>query len=167
LEKKINIALILVVFTLWGTVAYKTIRQYFSAKKLIVESGSVTNEMNLSQINKDTFLLEKIARDPFLNTQIPTVALNINTQDNIVVKKTVKNKPIPKPKEMIMWPEIAYYGYIKDGNGQLALIKINAKLYRLRKQQQVESLIIKTIYNDSIELELNKEKRIIRMLSTD
>jgi hypothetical protein len=165
LKKKINIALILVVLALWGTVAYRTIHNCFFSKKIIVESESVTNEMNLSQVNKDTFLLEKIQRDPFLNTetQSPVAVLNTIAQNSVVVRKPTTNKPIPKPKEVIIWPEIAYYGYIKDGNGQIALIKVNAKLYRLKKYQQVESLIIKTIYNDSIELELNKEKRIISL----
>jgi hypothetical protein len=97
-----------------------------------------------------------------VETQLPKVVLNANSQNTIVVKKTIVYKPIPKPKEILNWPKIAYYGYIKDGNGQIALIKVNATLYRSRKHQQIENLIIRTIFNDSIELEYNHEKRIIK-----
>jgi hypothetical protein len=160
MKKKINIVLILAVLGLWGTVAYKTVNQYFFPKELVMNTTQVNSELNVNQINKDTFQLEKITRDPFLNIQ-----------DRVVELKPKKYFPkvkaivIPKPIEIKNWPFVAYYGYIKSKgkDKELVLVKINKKLYKLRKEDQVEEVTVKKIYGDSIELAFNKERKIIRL----
>lgn len=165
-KKKINSILIIVVLGLWGTVAYKTISQYFFSKELVANKISLNSELNLNQINKDTFNLEKVARDPFLNKQDQT-AVFVSKKDysNTANIKIKTNPVVVKPKEIINWPLISYHGYIKSKvkNEELILIKIDEKLYKIIKGDQIEGITLKNVYNDSIELNFNKEKKVIRL----
>lgn len=159
-KKKLNIALLILVFGLWGTVGYKAVSQYIFSKEIALNEVQSNAEFNFSQIKKDTFSIGVIQRDPFLNkiseqkTQVP------------LVKKTYSAPKIIMPpiiKAPIMWPSVSYYGYIKskEKTEELILVKIDNKLYRLRKNAQVDGLFIKKVFNDSLEVVFNKEKRMI------
>jgi hypothetical protein len=163
-KKRINIALLILVLGLWGTVGYKTINQYFFSKEVALSDVQTNATFNFSQIKKDTFHLETIQRDPFLNKS------SIAPSQNPVVKKIysqpkVQIKPIAQPKPIINWPTVSYYGYIKskDKTEELILVKIDNELHKLRKNATVNGLIIKKVFNDSIEVVFNKEKRVIRV----
>lgn len=165
-KKKINIVLIMLVLGLWGTVAYKTVSQYFFSKELVANKTQLNNELNLNQINKDTFNLEKVARDPFLNRQNRTDSLVSKKYYSEIPNVKIKTNPIVlKPKVIINWPLISYHGYIrsKDKNEELILVKIDKRLYKLRKDDEIEGVTVKKVYNDSIEVNFNKGKKIIRL----
>lgn len=163
MKKKINIVLILAVLGLWGTVVYKAVSQYLFPKEFVENAtASTKSHFNSNLINKDTFHLEAIPRDPFLNKQY----------QNPIVPKVFHPKSINKTVAQVIipivnknWPTITYYGYIKskEKNEELILVKINQKLHKLRKTDQVEGVTINKVYNDSIALYFNKEKRIIRL----
>jgi hypothetical protein len=163
-KKRINIALLLLVLGLWGTVGYKTINQYFFSEKLTLSNVKLNTKFNFNQIKKDTFNLKPISRDPFLNKNSePTV-------HTIIVKRPystpkVVTQPVIKPKPIINWPMVSYYGYIKskDKTEELILVKIDNQLHKLRKNSEVDGLIIKNVFNDSIEVFFNKEKRVVRV----
>lgn len=163
-KKRINIALLILVLGLWGTVGYKTINQYFFSKEVALSDVQSNATFNFSQIKKDTFHLEAVQRDPFLNKN------SVVQHENPVVKKIysqpkVVNKPIIQPKPIINWPSVSYYGYIKskEKSEELILVKIDNELHKLRKNSDVDGLVIKKVYNDSIEVLFNIEKRVIRV----
>ena len=162
-KKRINIGLLILVLALWGTVGYKTVNQYFFSKEVAFTDVQSNTKFNLSQIKKDTFNLEYINRDPFLNNS------NVILKPNVVTKKAnVKPKVIIKtilPKPIINWPSVSYYGYIKskEKTEELILVKISNQLHKLRKNSEVDGLIIKKVFNDSIEVFFNKEKRVIKI----
>ncbi|MDI5887617.1 hypothetical protein [Flavobacterium yafengii] len=165
-KKKINIVLIIVVFGLWGTVAYKTVSQYFFSKELLVNKTELNDGLNLNEINKDTFNLEKVTRDPFLNRQNNTDSfVSIKYYSKIPNLKIKTNPVVLKPKVIINWPILSYHGYIrsKDKDEELILVKIDKRLYKLRKDDEIEGVTVKKVYNDSLELNFNKEKKIIRL----
>jgi len=162
-KKKINIALIIVVLALWGTVAYKAVSQYFFPKELLAVNDGQTNvRLNFSQIKKDVFQIENIQSVPFLNKREEPLTQNVVVRDIISPPKI--NKPVIVPKPAVQWPAVYYYGYIKskDKTEELILVKINNQLHKLRKNDQVDGLVIKKVYSDSIEVYFNKEKKIIK-----
>ena len=58
------------------------------------------------------------------------------------------------------WPEIQYFGYIKSGNSnELAVIKIDGKLQRLRKGEIKQGILVNSVFRDSVIVHFNKEKR--------
>ncbi|HEX8576767.1 MAG TPA: hypothetical protein VF677_10790 [Flavobacterium sp.] len=97
--------------------------------------------------------------------------MNVQLTNN-VVKKIYKQQPrkiktvvVEKPIVVSNWPSISYHGYIKSKNktDELVLIMINKKLYKLRKNDDINGIKLYKIYKDSVELTLNKQKKIIRL----
>jgi hypothetical protein len=163
-KKRINIVLLLLVLGLWGTVAYKTISQYFFAKVNTIKDDGFTGEINLETIKKDTFVFETIDRDPFLKKQYSkpdTILLKSRIIKPVIIPKKVE----VKPKPVTIWPLVDYYGYIKSKEKvqELILVKIDNRLHKLRKADEVDGLFINKVYNDSIEVTFNKEKRVIKI----
>lgn len=165
-KKQLNIILILVVLALWGTIAYKSIYRFFPNE---IDNPSITNSnlsINLQKIKKDTFALQPLNRDPFLDKSLQTEKKIISTNNsNVVIPKAKITKP-PKvvvAKPIPVWPTIAYYGYIKSyqKSEELVLVKINNQLEKMRKNQNIEGVKILRVFKDSIEVTFNKQKRYI------
>lgn len=161
-KKRINIALIILVLGLWGAIGYKTINQYFFSKTQFISEAKLNIPSHFTKIKKDTFNLETIQRDPFLNKSSIRLVDN-SIAERIYVKPQLINKPIIQPKLIVSWPSVFYYGYIKSRGKteELILVKIENNLHKLRKNSEVDGLIIKKVFNDSIEVLFNKEKRMI------
>ncbi|UUC46512.1 hypothetical protein [Flavobacterium cerinum] len=166
-KKKINIVLILFVLGLWGTVAYKALSQYFFSEE--IKATTATTEYNFSdkKVERDTFRLEKIGRDPFLNKALVR-AEKSNTGGGTGVATVRRSIPVKttvaeKPKEIKNWPVIGYYGYIKSGDkNELVMLKVGNSIHRVRKGQEVDGLVLNKVFKDSVEVSFNKEKKIIR-----
>lgn len=164
-KKKINIILIIVVLALWGTVGFRAINRQFPDNDNTPEKQNQSENVTINQINKDTFQLEKISRDPFLNTQFQTV---VTTPRKIVSTYRPAKKIVvptaPKIDPMLRWPMLSYYGYIasQERNEDLVLLKIDSKLCRLKLNNPVNGVIVKKRYKDSIEVFFNSQTRIIR-----
>lgn len=165
-KKKINIVLIIIVLGLWGAVGYKTITQYFFSKDIIVNTDKTDYKLNMNLINKDTFLLGHISRDPFLDKQYQmTNPIAIKQYPQIAILKVSPKTVVSIPKEIINWPSISYHGFIKSNgkNQELILLKIDGKLFRVRKNDIVQKLTVKEVSNDSIEVIFNQEKRFFNL----
>jgi len=163
-KKKINIILILVVLSLWGTVGYRALYRQFSSNEIIIEEQNQKYNVSIKQINKDTFELEKINRDPFLNKEFQhtETAVTKKTIHYTSVKKAII-KPVQKPQTNLSWPTLQYYGYLKSKDKELVLLKIDSKLYKLKLNEAQNGLIIKKKFKDSIEVSFNSESKIIRL----
>jgi hypothetical protein len=131
---------------------------------LIAKKTHSNKDLNSNQINKDTFQLEKITRDPFLNTLIQS-ADSIPKKHYSMTAIAKTNTIAIKPKVVTTWPFISYHGYIKskEKNEELVLVKIDKKLYKIRKNKQIEGVTIKKVYSDSIELSFNTERKIFKL----
>ena len=170
MKKKINVSLILIVLTIWGLVASKTLKQYFFLDRKRNHTKNYNLNLKINQINKDTFATNLIDRDPFLNKESPLVIYSLNQKKyfkNSVIKKKSKPEMI---KEIALltsnWPLITYHGYIKSKdrkNELLILLNINKKLNKLKLNEQSEGIIVKNVYKDSIEICFNKEKKILKL----
>lgn len=162
-KKKINILLIIVVLGLWGTVGFRTINRYFGNDTVNLSSQAQNREISLKKINKDTFELKKIGRDPFLNKQfVEKPAFVASVSYHAPIRKAIKPSPtVPKPKFDVPWPQLQYFGYIKSNNLELVLLKIDSKLHKLKLNDEVNGLIVKKKYKDSLEVVFNSQSRII------
>ena len=162
MKKKINILLIVVVGGLWGTVGYRFINNYFFNNPVnnIVAGNTVHTSKLVTQ--RDTFLLENINRDPFLNKIVSVGSGESVPKRNIghIKKYTPVIKAVAPPK---YWPEVQYYGYIKSAkNNEVVLLKINGQLFKLHKGESKNELTVQNVYKDSIALLFYKEKKIFK-----
>lgn len=168
MKKRINIVLIMVVLGLWGTVGYKAINNYFFSEKLAIKTINFNSVLNAAQINKDTFHMESVMRDPFLNKQErvhnPVSVTRMSHSRPSKIKKNIAAPIVKSRQEYINWPSISYYGYIKSkvNNEELILVKINEMMYKLRINEQVEGVTLMKVYKDSIEFNFNSTRKIIR-----
>lgn len=162
-KKKINIILIIVVLGLWGTVGFKTINRYFGDNTVISNTETHTKTVSLKRIDKDTFALEKINRDPFLNKQFQEQAAPEKLVSYHNPIKKVTPILIKKPIVNVNWPTLKYFGYLKSKDQELVLLKIDAKLHKLKLNDPVDGLIVKRKFKDSIEVSFNSQSRIIHL----
>ncbi|MFP9100749.1 hypothetical protein ACLI09_16995 [Flavobacterium sp. RHBU_24] len=148
MKKELNIILIIVVISLWGTVAYKYFKNYFFASTIESENIVANNYQNL-EIVRDTIAFQYLDRDPFLATPSPSIAEGKN--NNSIVKPKYKNAVVnPVQQEIIPMPEIIYYGYIKSGTKEFALLKVNETLLRLQKQQVKNNIRVKSFSKNDL-----------------
>lgn len=161
MKKKINIILIIVVLGLWGNVAYKALSQYFFSDEDTFAATTYNSKNDFVISEKDTFVLEPINRDPFLDK---TLISNKETSVIKTVRSKISKPTTVKPVDKRPFPIINYYGYIKSKQkkDELILLKINGKLKRLRVDETFEGLKIKKVFNDSIVIVANGETKSFR-----
>lgn len=146
------------VLGLWGTVIYKAAHQYLFPNKSVVKPSVSNVGLNLQYKSKDTFQIQNLTRDPFLNKSVTIKPAPSFRQKKVITNNVAKPKPAP-----LKWPKVAYYGYIVSGEkkNELFLIKIEGKLYKIRNKESAEGIKISKIYKDSIAVVFNKESKII------
>lgn len=168
-KKKINIILIILVLGLWGTVGYRTLNRQLIHDDTILQKQHQQNNAVINQINKDTFELKKINRDPFLNKEFQIA--DISPRQSVYNYSSVKKKITtiaPKVDSNLSWPVLKYYGYIvsKERNEEVVLLKIDSKLCQLKLKIPFNGLTVTKKYKDSIEVLFNGEKKMIQLRST-
>lgn len=162
MKKKINIVLLVLVLTLWGTVIYRYVSQYFSKDELLSSSQSNSNFSNLNIKSKDTFELVPLHRDPFLNKEYYTESKP--KPISLPYKPaTSKAKPSIQITANKTFPAVNYLGYIKPEKGvELVLIKVNGTLLKLKNNESKEGIKVLQIFKDSIKVSYEGEAKIIR-----
>ena len=93
-KKKINIVLIAIVLSLWGTVLYKYVKHFFQDQPKTEVMTKATLAVLPSTIKKDTFLLSQLTADPFLKKAIAQTEIATNNTPKVFVPKIRKVKTI-------------------------------------------------------------------------
>ena len=146
--------LIIAVALIWGVVLYKFIAPYFAkqSKALVMETPTEPSLLRIKK--KDTLNLSFPTRDPFLGKSA------IKRKPKAQKKTTSVRRPstIAKP---ILWPKIKYLGFVKSSNSKnrLALVRIDGKLYRVKKNESVAGLKIKNISGEELLILNGKEEK--------
>jgi len=165
-KKKINIGLILVVLGLWGAVGYRFIKNNYPQHDITDVNHSSNKISQKLIVERDTFLLEPLARDPFLDRK----KIEDNTYKN-VIRKSHYNKLSTKRASIltytikrIYWPEIQYCGFIQSSskNEKVILVKIDGELVKMHRNEIKYNLIVKDVCKDSISIILGKQKKVFK-----
>ena len=114
--------LLVLVIGVWGTVAYKIVAALNpDLPELPQQELSLNTDFKMS-IQRDTFSIQRVNRDPFLGTLEKP-------------KKTVKKKRKATTPQ-VQWMPIAYNGMIsKGGSNKIFLISINGQQHLLKQGQ--------------------------------
>ena len=142
---------------IWGLVGRKIFLNATAPDEVAaLDTGPI---QELKPIVKDTFSLIELDRDPFLGI------VSRNRESRLSgVSKNRNTKPANKnnKKEVVKWPQVTYFGLVKKGSSknELALVKINNKTYHVKKNDLIDETIkIRKVFRDSIEIQFNKEKK--------
>lgn len=161
MKKKINIVLLVAVLSLWGTVLYKYVNQYFSKNELSVTRQQSTAKGSYKVIAKDTFQLQAIARDPFLN--IATAERKVVTGGSRVRRSIAP--ATPKVVVTRSFPTVQYYGYIKSVNNskELMLMSVDGKFMKLKLNEDVAGFKVLKFTGDSVNVYFQKATKWVRV----
>ncbi|HYI75993.1 MAG TPA: hypothetical protein VEW65_00145 [Chryseolinea sp.] len=158
MKKKVNILLICVVVGVWGAIIYKVATRYFTPPSDSVTISANGNSRPVGIIERDTFVLKPLARDPFLNK-------STNPPKRSPARRNAVSSKKQMPAIEIRWPSIKYFGYIKSGERKAAMIllKVDNKLHKARVGDIVDNVQVKKIYKDSIGVNFNKKSRTFHL----
>lgn len=172
MKKKINIFLLLLVLGLWGVVAYRSLNNFFFTE---VSDKSELNAtaVSLKKIEKDSFELIELKRNPFTNKPIITKDVVSNrkfvskTSSSVVSKRKPSGsifKITPtQPKIIESNYDYKFIGTIKNqSKGEMVVIRINDKIYNLFLNVKQGNYLVKKIYKDSVLLISSGEKIMVK-----
>jgi hypothetical protein len=157
--------LIFVVAGLWAYNIYRTIQNV--QVKIEVQDNKVNAPLTFAPVlfNKDTFELFLPDKDPFLKNGSFTAQPIQQTTENPSTKPPIKkdNTPTVPVNLQKKWPEITYFGYLKNhqSNHQLCLINLAGKNYRLAVNDTKEAVTILRAYPDSIVVAFQNETKTV------
>ena len=158
MRKKFNVILFVLVAVVWGFVAYNYSHRFFGAAN-VSDKVIASHYKEFRLQGKDTFKLLPLKRDPFLGNSYSTPKI---PRPILYQKKpaTISRKP-PAPAIVVAFPKIEYFGYIASTHekGQLVLIRINNKFFRMKMGQSKEGLSILKANKDSISILFQSQKR--------
>jgi hypothetical protein len=168
MKKKVNIILIALVAALWGTVIYRSLKNYLFSESNIA-SDQQYHSINLASIKKDTFSLKELSYDPFMSK-----AIAVSEVSNVVSKPTgnriIKNsykstffkptKTIKQPETEVL-PYLQFLGFIRSTKQkeELVLLRVNDTLKRFTVNIPIKNVTVKRVFKDSVQV-LYKKKRI-------
>ena len=164
MKKKINIILLIAVLGLWGAVIYKYVSHYFSKNEIVFAKNEDYQINSNKPIAKDTFELNKIPRDPFLNASFGEKKIYREKSNKQIIKKSPINE---KPKNVVVasFPRVQYYGYIKskESTKELLLVSVDGKLLKLKINEDKSGFKIIKFTNDSINVYFNKFTKWVKI----
>ncbi|WP_299116366.1 hypothetical protein [uncultured Winogradskyella sp.] len=124
-NKKKTYILLVVVISVWGTIAYKVISAYSEDMPEINAPNLALNTDYKLEYVKDTFSIQPLERDPFLGTVYKPKA-----QSNFVAKRQKK----------VLWKPIEYLGVIANGKDKVFIISVASKQTLFKTGQQLDSI---------------------------
>lgn len=143
--------MILALVAIWAFIGY---RVFFKNSSLLDSANSpiLSLNTNFNIKAKDTFELQKLERDPFLDTRIKKKKQN----KPVSFTNNYKVNTIAKP-----FPAIVYYGFVKGqkSNEALVLLKVNNKMKRLRIKEEFEGLKVLRMVSDTVWVRFEKSEK--------
>ena len=157
-NKKLIYILLPLTAIIWGMIVY---RIFFDTNAQEESSLFVQNKstQNRAVAPPDTFELLLNYPDPFLKHERRVIP---NT-DVSTTKKEAEPKP-QKPAEVVNWPAIKYGGLVRQVNqeNELAIVTINGSSQLMKTGETVNDIKLIKIYNDSIIVSFQTQKRTIK-----
>lgn len=157
--------LIFVVAALWAYNIYRTIQNVQVINE--VQENTINAPLTFAPVvfDKDTFELDLPDKDPFLKNGSFAVQPIQQTTENPSPNPPVKREspPAATVNPQKKWPEITYFGYLKNhqSNHQLCLINLAGKNYRLAVGTTKEAVTVLQAYPDSIVVAFQNETKTV------
>lgn len=161
-NKKLSYILVPIVIAVWGFIFFRIFSTIENGNQaLILKTKKSNNTVKFT--NNDTLKLDLNYEDPFLkkSASFETVNFSLKTSAS---KPVISKYTIPAPIKIINWPEIKYFGSIKniEKNKEFATISIKDKRYYLSRTDEVAGVKIVDIFKDSIIIEYESDKKCIK-----
>ena len=168
MDKKLRTRILIVIVAgLWGYNIYRLMMNY-QAKKALEETHETYSAPSFSPMmfNRDSFELILPEVDPFLKKQSQSFYSSNSTKETIITNSTKKVKPkeVKQPEPPKKWPNIKYFGFVRnhDKEHALCLIQINGQTTKLSQGDQHSGIFISRVFQDSVHIVFSGEERTFR-----
>lgn len=137
------------VVIIWGLVIYRVLGA-FGDEKVILPVGPRVIVEEAVKMERDTFSLLPVERDPFLG----------HYYKKPVQPKTRRVVPVQKPE----WPEISYLGLISDTGKSSAIhiLQVNGKQVIMEKNENAEEIKLIGSTTGQVTLLYKGDRKIIK-----
>ncbi|MBI2269772.1 MAG: hypothetical protein HYU69_05370 [Bacteroidetes bacterium] len=144
-----------VVIAIWAYVFYSIFGNKDKPDKDLLHPANAARLNNTTGQPVDTFSIKADYRDPFLD--------KLMGGEQPKSASAIKTPPV-KVQPLTTWPQVAYFGIIKNqtGNKQLALLQINGKQSRMQLNQMAGDITLMKITKDSVQVKFGKEMKYVR-----
>lgn len=148
-NRKTLVFLIPAVAVIWGMVIYRVVKT-LSEEETVNPSVRTTMDERTFKIEKDTFSLIALDRDPFLGIKYSR-------------KKYVKHKVVSKKE--INWPTIEYLGMVSDSDSKsgVYLLNVRGRSHFLQKGDEVDSIKLIKVSPNKIWLKYKNTTRVFQI----
>jgi hypothetical protein len=146
-KKYLNSILFILLVVIYAGVFFKIFGKKETQSNSNITSFIGSNSFALD-LKREEFDINGISQDPFRLSIKPHSKSSQNTLNNQSKKKS--NKPITKRENS--WPQINYYGFVRNNLNatKLALLKVDNIMHRKREKEKIGAILILEAYNDSI-----------------
>lgn len=156
-KKKINYILALAVILIWGGIAHSFMGGFGDDEYVLNQS---LPEVEMEEMENDTFLLAVNYRDPFLKR---TYYNNSTTKNS---SKSTKKKVITEVKKVptVNWSFISYSGKIKNQQTgkHVGMLNIRGRDYLLNEGETKDEVKLVKLLEDSIKVLYQKKYAFIK-----
>lgn len=153
-NKKMTYLMMLAVLVIWGYFFYTMFGSKDGGDINKMKASIIKLSEDTTQLPIDSFSILAAYRDPFLDK----MAEGVKPASSSILK----TPPTKKPETA--WPQIAYFGLIKNqtSNKQLILMQINGKQHRIQLNQIVDELTLMKITRDSVQVKFGKQMKYVK-----
>lgn len=156
----------LILIIVWGLLGFRIYHKMNKSTNVHMQDNSLNLEPAKNEAR--VFNLSLDYNDPFLKKQFkpkPKFVKRNNNSQAPVIRQRVKNKPGPKKRQKVRFPQIVYKGNIQTKEGRMvALLSVNEKFMQLAENEKYHEMTLLKVYRDSIRISyLESEKLIMRL----
>ena len=153
-NKKIIYLLLPLVVIIWGIILYRVFSISADPGLPTADHPSINKDAATPLL--DTFSINANYRDPFLDK-----VMRVQHDDKIKNPTAKKVEKVITPSK---WPDLTYFGIIKnqESGKKLIMINIDGKSNFIKEGHEASGIHLLKVYKDSIEVSFMKEKRIVR-----
>lgn len=154
-NKTFTYILLIVVAIIWYQVFFR-VKDSFYGAETIAKNENVQPISRFTQLSRDTFELKANYRDPFGSTKVTSF------QQRTSSSTANSNQISSRPKNIIRWPSIQYFGMVKKSTSSapLGILNIDGiKLTGRNGDLLFDDIQIRKITRDSIQIRYKNTNR--------
>jgi len=153
-KKHLNIVLLILCCLIYGAIFFKTFKKNSVEESVNNIASANSKQLQPLHSKNNNYKLILPERDPFLDKAY-------STSYKAPIIQNINQRNLQNPPEIIDWPTIKYYGFVKNDEQRkkLVVLKVDNKMYKQREKTSINDIMIERVYGDSIVLKLGNIKR--------
>lgn len=155
-NKTLTYVLIVIVAAIWYQVFFRVKNNIMGENEIV--QPVTTNQVSLTSIVRDTFILKANYRDPFGEVKRkPVLQHEDQTPPRRNNQRNVRAQQEP-------WPTMQYFGIVRktDSKTPLAILKVDGLQLMVRNGEELfNGIYVNHVWRDSVQVRRKKERLVV------